>query len=184
MSISHIPLIVNMVQYKMTTTIVMKRCQERRAKTRNAIDRLSIIWKYDFFLNKIIQDFFQAEAVSILLYGCTTWTRRKRIEKKLDENCTRMLHAVFNKSWKQHITKTTVVRPPTSHLTKHLIKMNKAWRVLLEKWVFLRLPTKPEYGTRLFYNGDRAQIETHEWTFQRMFGHIGIPLLGRLSVEP
>ena len=43
--------------------------------------------------------------MSILLYGCTTWTLTKRIEKKLDGNYTRMLRAIFNKSWRQHPTK-------------------------------------------------------------------------------
>ena len=43
--------------------------------------------------------FFQAEVVSILLYGCTTWTLTKRLEKKLDGNYTRMLWAILNKSW-------------------------------------------------------------------------------------
>ena len=41
----------------------------------------------------------------ILLYGYTTWTRTKCMEKKLDGNYTRMLQAVLNKSWKQHPTK-------------------------------------------------------------------------------
>ena len=30
--------------------------------------------------------FFQAAVVSILLYGCTTWTLTKRLKKKLDGN--------------------------------------------------------------------------------------------------
>ena len=49
---------------------------------------------------------FQAAVVSILLYGCTTWTLTKRMEKKLDGNYTRMLRAILNKSWRQHPTKT------------------------------------------------------------------------------
>ena len=43
--------------------------------------------------------------MSILLYGCTTWTLTKRLEKKLDGNYTRMLRAILNKSWRQHPTK-------------------------------------------------------------------------------
>ena len=43
--------------------------------------------------------------MSILLYGCTTWTLTKRMEKKLDSNYTRMLQAILNKSWRQHLTK-------------------------------------------------------------------------------
>ena len=49
--------------------------------------------------------FFQAVVVSILLYGCTTWTLAKRLEKKLDGNYTRMLRAILNKSWRQHPTR-------------------------------------------------------------------------------
>ena len=41
----------------------------RLAKAWTAIDRLSIIWKFDFS---------QAVALSLLLYGCTTWTLTKR----------------------------------------------------------------------------------------------------------
>ena len=51
------------------------------------------------------RSFFQAAVVSILLYRCTTWTLTKRLEKKLDGNCTRMLRAILNKSWRQHPTR-------------------------------------------------------------------------------
>ena len=51
------------------------------------------------------RSFFQAAIVSILLYGCTTWTLTKRLEKKLDGNYTRMLRAILNKSWRQHFTR-------------------------------------------------------------------------------
>ena len=51
------------------------------------------------------RSFFQAAVVSIVLYGCTTWTLKKRMEKKLDDNYTRMLRAILNKSWRQHPTK-------------------------------------------------------------------------------
>ena len=43
--------------------------------------------------------------MSILLYGCTTWTLTKRMEKGLDGNYTRMLRTVLNNSWRQHSTK-------------------------------------------------------------------------------
>ena len=41
----------------------------------------------------------------ILLYGCTTSTLTKRMEKKLDSNYTRMVWAILNKSWRQYPTK-------------------------------------------------------------------------------
>ena len=66
------------------------------------------------------RSFFQAAVVSILLYGCTTWTLTKRLEKKLDGNYTRMLRAILNKSWSQH---------PTRHqLYGHLLPITKTIR--------------------------------------------------------
>ena len=73
-------------------------------KAWTAIDKLSIIRKLDL-TDKIKRSFFQPAVVSILLYGCTTWTLTKRLEKRLDGNYTRMLRAVLNKSWRQHPTK-------------------------------------------------------------------------------
>ena len=76
----------------------------RLVKAWTAIDRLSVIWKSDL-TDKMKHSFFQAAIVSILLYGYTTWTLTKRMEKKLDGNYTRMLRAIMNKSWRQHLTK-------------------------------------------------------------------------------
>ena len=61
-------------------------------------------WKSDL-TDKMKRSFFQAAVVSILLYGCTTWTLTKRLERRLDGNYTRMLRAVLNKSWRQHPTR-------------------------------------------------------------------------------
>ena len=55
--------------------------------------------------DKMKRSFFQAVVVSILLYGCITWTLTKRLEKNLDGNYTRMLRAILNKSWQQHPTR-------------------------------------------------------------------------------
>ena len=74
------------------------------AKAWTAIDRLSVTWKSDL-TDKMKRSFFQAAIVSILLYGCTTWTLTKRMEKKLDDNYTRIQRAILNKSWRQHPTK-------------------------------------------------------------------------------
>ena len=84
-------------------------------KARTAIDRLSILWKSDL-IDKMKCSFFHAAVVSILLYGCTTWTLTKRLEKKLDSNYTRMLRAILNKSWRQHPTRHQLYGhlPPTT----------------------------------------------------------------------
>ena len=81
--------------------------------------RLSIIWKSNL-TDKMKRSFFQAAVVSILLYGCTTWTLTKRLEKKLDGNYTRMLRAILNKSWQQH--------PTRRQLHGHLPPITKARR--------------------------------------------------------
>ena len=73
-------------------------------KAWTAIYRLSIIWKSDL-TDKMKRCFFQAAVALILLYGCTSWTLSKRLEKKLDGNYTRMLQAILNKSWRQHPTR-------------------------------------------------------------------------------
>ena len=78
--------------------------ETRLTKAWTAINRLSIIWKSDL-TDKMKRSFFQAAVTSILLYGCTTWTLTKRLEKKLDGNHTRMLRAILNKSWQQHPTR-------------------------------------------------------------------------------
>ena len=78
-----------------------KDIDTRLTKAWTAINRLSITWKLDL-TDKMKRTFFQAAVVSILLYGCTTWTLTKRLEKKLDGNYTRMLRGILNKSWRQH----------------------------------------------------------------------------------
>ena len=88
----------------------------RLTKAWSAIDRLSIIWKSNL-TDKMKRSFFQAAVVLILIYGYTTWTLTKRVEKKPDGNYTRMLRAILNKSWIQH---------PTRHqLYGHLLPITK-----------------------------------------------------------
>ena len=67
------------------------------------------------------RSFFQAAVVSILLYGCTTWTLTKRLEKKLDGNYTRLLRAILNNSWRQ--------RPTRHQLYGHLPPITKTIQV-------------------------------------------------------
>ena len=55
--------------------------------------------------------------MSILLYGCTTWTLTKRTEKKLDGNYTIMLRTVLKTSRTQ--------RPANQRLYNHLPSISK-----------------------------------------------------------
>ena len=85
-----------------------------------AMDRLSVIWKSDL-TDKTKSSLFQAATVSILLYGCSTWTLTKHMKKKLDGNYTRMLRAILNKPWRQHPTK--------QQLYGHLPPMTKTIKI-------------------------------------------------------
>ena len=67
------------------------------------------------------RSFFQEAVVSILLYGCTTWTLTKQLEKKLDGNYARMLRAILNNSWWQN--------PSRHQLYGHLPPITKTMQV-------------------------------------------------------
>ena len=84
-----------------------KDIDTRLTKAWTAIDRLSIIWKSDL-TDKMKRSFFQAAVVSILLYGCTTWTLTKRLREKLDGNYTRMLRSNI-----EQVLATTPHKTPT-----------------------------------------------------------------------
>ena len=81
-----------------------KNIDTRLTKAWATINRLSIIWKSDL-TDKMKRSIFQAAVVSILLYGCTTWTLTKRLERKLDGNYTRMLR-VCPKTRKKDVVMT------------------------------------------------------------------------------
>ena len=81
---------------------------------------LSVIWKSDL-TDKIKRSFFQAAVVSILLYGYTTWTLTKHMEKNLDSNYKRMPSAILDKSWRQH--------PIKQQLYGHLLPITKTIQV-------------------------------------------------------
>ena len=75
----------------------------RIAKAWYALKKLSIIWNSNL-TDEIKKGFFRAAVESVLLYGSSTWTLTKQLESKLNGNYTRMLRAVLNKSWRDHIT--------------------------------------------------------------------------------
>ena len=108
-----------------------KDIDTRLTKAWTAIDRLSIICKSNL-TDKRKGSFFQAAVVSILLYGCTTWTLTKRLEKKLYDNYTRMLRAILKKSWQQHPTRHQLYGhlPPTTKTiqTRRTRHAGHCWR--------------------------------------------------------
>ena len=120
-----------------------KDIDTRLTKAWTAIDRLSIIWKSNQ-TDKMKRGFFQAAVESILLYGCTTWTLSKRLEK-LDGNYTRMLRAILNKSWQQH---------PTRHqLYGHLPSITKTIQ-----------PRRTKYAGHCWRSKDEIVSDVLLWT--------------------
>ena len=102
--------------------------------------------------------------MSILLYGCTTWTLTKRMEKNLDGNYTRMPRAVLNKSWKQHPAKQQLYdhQPPITRTlpirrTRHA---GHCWRSRDELMSDILLWT-PSHGRAKVGRPARTYIQQH-----------------------
>ena len=102
-----------------------------------SIDRLS---------DKIKCEFFQAVAVSELMYVCTIWNLPKRLEK-LDGNSTKCC-VLFSTNPGATALKTAAMQPLASHLTNHSSKMNKTCWPPLEQawWVHKRCPLVDSYS--------------------------------------
>ena len=67
------------------------------------------------------------------LYGHSTRTRKKYMDKKLDGNYTKMLQIVLNKSYKQQITNNGCTETYDSSRNRHPSKMNKTYGTLPDK---------------------------------------------------
>ena len=66
-----------------------KDIDTRLTKAWTAIDRLSNIWKSD------LTDKMKSAVVSILLYGCTTWTLTKRPQARISLTLSRHFSLLF-----------------------------------------------------------------------------------------
>ena len=64
---------------------------------------MNTIWKSKLSIN-LKRHFFRAAVELVLVYGYVTWTLTTSLEKKIDGTYTRMLRAVTNKSWRDHLT--------------------------------------------------------------------------------
>ena len=147
-----------------------KDINTRLTKVWTAIDRLLIIWKSNLS-DKMKRSFFQAAVVSTLLYGCTTWTLTKRLEKKLDGNYTRMLRAILNKSWQQHPTRHQLyghLPPITKTIQARRIRhAGHCWRSKDELVSDVLLWT-PVYGQSKAGRPARTYIHTAAMWWHRM----------------
>ena len=69
----------------------------------SAITRMHLIWRSQMELG-LKRRFFSATVVSILLYGCETWSMTKNCERKLDGAYTKLLRYASGVHWSDHIT--------------------------------------------------------------------------------
>ena len=90
------------------TWIVFVMGGTRLTKAWTAIDRLTIIWKSDL-IDKMKRGFFLAAVVSILLYGCTTWTLTKLLRRRLTE--------ITQECWEQYWTRPGSNTPQGANYT-------------------------------------------------------------------
>ncbi|XP_071944095.1 uncharacterized protein [Antedon mediterranea] len=76
----------------------------RISKAWSALKRLTVVWKSNIS-NNMKKHFFKTTVETVLLYGSSTWTLTKKLENTLNgtEN-TRMLRAVLNVSWQEHLS--------------------------------------------------------------------------------
>ena len=75
----------------------------RIGKAWAALSKMSTIWKSNL-KRKLKISLFRTTVETVLLYGSSTWTLTKAIERKLDGAYTRMLREALNVSWKSHLT--------------------------------------------------------------------------------
>ena len=108
-----------------------KDIDTRLTKAWTAIDRLSIIWKSDL-TDKMKRSFFQAAVVSILLYGCTTWTLTKRLERRLDGNYTDNLESSFIQVLASTPQECPTIRTLAPHHKNYPSSTNQTRGTLLE----------------------------------------------------
>ena len=74
----------------------------------------------------------QAAVVSILLFGCTTWTLTKRVEEKLDDKLHKNAASNIEQVLEAAPNKAATVRPPTTHLKNYPVRRTRhaghCWR--------------------------------------------------------
>ena len=122
----------------------------RIGKAWAALNKLNVIWKSNLDRNLKIE-FFRATVESVLLYGSSTWTLKKSLENRLNGNYTRMLRAVLNVSWSQHVTNTDLYRNmpkvTTTILKRRLRFSGHCWRSN-EELIHQALLWHPKHGKR------------------------------------
>jgi hypothetical protein len=84
----------------------------------SAATRMKAIWK-SHLPSQLKRDFFPATVVSILLYGCETWTNA--INQKLDGAYTNLLRYASNVQWTEHMINVQLY----GNLPKNIARMKR-----------------------------------------------------------
>ena len=147
-----------------------KDIETRLTKAWTAINRLSIIWKSDL-TDKMKRSFFQEAVTSIMLYGCTTWTLTKRLEKKLDGNYELIRdvllwtpHMAVQKQddQQEHIFSREVYNVGLSSLVLAKMASNRKciaiWHSILRKMIF-----------KLLYRNMKNYFQQNTWRMSATF---------------
>ena len=113
----------------------------RKAQAWSALFALTKVWRSSISMTTKLK-IFKTSIESILLYGCESWTLTKQISASIDGTYTRMLRAVQNVSWQQHLPNSvlygalppisTIIRQRRLRLAGHVYRHNEpASQVLL-----------------------------------------------------
>ena len=76
-------------------------------QARSALNSLNKVWKADI-KKETKTKVFKESVETILLYGSDSWSLSAVLCNKLDGSYTKMLRAIYNISWRDHITNKTL----------------------------------------------------------------------------
>ena len=86
---------------------------------------LSPVWRNNSFSNSLKVRIFKNNAVSVLLYGWSTWEVTKSITTKLEVFVNRCLRSIFHIYWPNTISNVNLLKMADMQLIDVTIKMHK-----------------------------------------------------------
>ena len=94
----------------------------RRAIAWNSFWRLSKVWKSDSITLSLKRKLFNSLILSILLYGCETWTLTRRLENLINSFATSCFRILLNIRRIDRITNQEVLRRMNHHPLAQIVK--------------------------------------------------------------
>ena len=87
---------------------IRREAANRRGKASAVFKKLGRVWRNNALSLKTKLRFFNSIVVSVLLYGCETWTSLREVEEKMrrfESNCLRKIMKV---RWYQHVSEEEI----------------------------------------------------------------------------